>query len=371
MEIGKQTPNEILVKFKNDLENFKNATVKCGIIGRSGTGKSSLINAIAGEEVAVVGVIETTMDVKKPIIHNGIYFYDLPGCSTQNFKKENYINEFKIGDFDCVIMVTADRFYEDDLYLIEELIKIKVPVFAVRTKIDYSIERELRKGISEEDTLELVSKDLKEKLKGLNIMGIYLTSSDFPTRYDLSNLLRDISSKLNSFKREKFIAAVNITSNEMIKEKKKLAKTMVVRYAALSAANGLNPIPGTDVAVDLSLLFAMGKQIENLYGLDNNQWNYTNTLIKKETIIILTPKILNFAKKYITKEAIMILLKRAGVKVAAKSFIKWIPFVGQVIAAGIGFKMTSTIGNDMINDAEKLAIDILASIKNEAQDKLI
>jgi predicted GTPase len=39
---------EVLKKFKKDLESFKNTKVKCAIIGRSGTGKSSLINAIAG-----------------------------------------------------------------------------------------------------------------------------------------------------------------------------------------------------------------------------------------------------------------------------------------------------------------------------------
>ena len=52
---------EYLEKFKEELENFKKTKVKCRIIGRSGTGKSSLINAIVGEKIADVGVTETTM----------------------------------------------------------------------------------------------------------------------------------------------------------------------------------------------------------------------------------------------------------------------------------------------------------------------
>src|SRR5690554_5015457 len=99
MEFDKLSLNEVLKKFKQDLESYKNAKIKCGIIGRSGTGKSSLINAISGEDVAEVGEIETTMNVKEPIEHGGLLFYDLPGCSTSNFPKENYIDEFKIQEF--------------------------------------------------------------------------------------------------------------------------------------------------------------------------------------------------------------------------------------------------------------------------------
>jgi len=39
------------------------------------------------------------------------------------------------------------------------------------------------------------------------------------------------------------------------------------------------------------------------------------------------------------------------------------PLVGPAIAAGIGFKMTSSIGNDMINDAENIAKEILNTYK--------
>ena len=49
---------EYIEKIKEELENFKRTKVKCGIIGRSGTGKSSLINAIVGEEVVAVGKLK-------------------------------------------------------------------------------------------------------------------------------------------------------------------------------------------------------------------------------------------------------------------------------------------------------------------------
>jgi predicted GTPase len=105
MEMVKEDLQKILVQMSQDLNKFHSTKVKCGIIGRSGTGKSSLINAIVGEYIAEVGEVETTTEVK-PVEHKGLIFYDLPGCSTTSFPKEDYIDNFEIKNFDCVIIVS-------------------------------------------------------------------------------------------------------------------------------------------------------------------------------------------------------------------------------------------------------------------------
>lgn len=354
---------EVLKKFKKDLDSYKNAKIKCGIIGRSGTGKSSLINAIAGEEVAEVGEVETTMHVNEPIEHGGLLFYDLPGCSTSNFPKETYVDEFNIKEFDCVILVTADRFYEDDLFLIQELLRIKKPVYAVRTKIDYAVDRGLRRGISEKETYNKIYQNLLENLTGYRIKGVYLTSSDYPQEYDLSSLLEDIFTSLSNFKKERFIADINITSEKILLEKRIIADKIVSRYAALAAANGLNPIPGLDIGVDITLMVKMSKEVQSIYGLDAKQQEYNMKLLDKKSAKFIANKVLQYSSRYGGKEAIMLLLKKLSTAVATKTASKWIPFVGQVIAAGIGFKMTSWIGSDMINDAEEIAKETFNSFK--------
>lgn len=355
--------NEVLKKLKKDLESHKNTKIKCGIIGRSGTGKSSLINAIAGKEVAKTGPTETTMNVGKPIENGGLLFYDLPGCSTSNFPKESYIKELNIAEFDCVILVTADRFYEDDLFLIQELLNIKMPVYLVRTKLDFSIDRELRKGISATETYTKIHNNLTESLKGYRVKGIYLTSSDFPTEYDLSQLLEDILSNLELFKKEVFLANINITSEKILLEKRELSDKMVSRYSALAAANGLNPIPGVDVGVDIAIMVKMSKHIQDIYGLNEEQQAYNSQILDKKSAKFIATKAAQYAAKYGGKEAIMILLKKVSATLATKTVSKWIPFVGQAIAAGIGFKMTSWIGNDMINEAEEIAKETFESFK--------
>lgn len=364
MNIRDGNITQALEKCKADLENFKNAKVKCGIIGRSGTGKSSLINAIVGQEVSAVGEVETTMKVSEPIEHKGLLFYDLPGSSTINFPMDTYINTMGIKDFDCVILVTSDRFYEDDLYLITEIAKLKIPVFPVRTKLDFSVDRGHKRGISEEETYAGIYTDLKKNLDGHNVKGIYLTSADYPAKYDLNKLLDDISNSLNSIKRERFIADVNVISHNLLKEKRDLSTKLISRYAALSAANGLNPVPGLDVSVDLGLLYKMSTDLQEIYGLKKEQIHYSSSLLNDNKSKLIVAKALQFTSKYIGKEAILLLLKKAGMTFAKKEITKWIPFVGQAIAAGLGYKLTSSIGDNMLTDAEEIAIQTFDAIKS-------
>ncbi|RFC53358.1 GTPase [Brumimicrobium aurantiacum] len=356
-------PDNILKKIEKDLEEYQNTKIKCAIIGRSGTGKSSLINAIAGEEIAEVGEIETTMNIKDPFEINGLMFYDLPGCSTSKFPREQYIEKFKLSEFDSVILVTSDRFYEDDLYLIEELIKLKIPVFAVRTKIDFAVERGEKRGVSAGETCQLIYQNIEENLNGNKVNGIYLTSADYPKEYDLSKLLEDIFFSLNDFKRERFIADINITSQRILDEKRKIAEKIVMRHSALAAANGLNPVPGVDISLDIALMVKMSKEIQLIYGLNQEQQAFNIQYLDKKSAKFIATKILQYTSRYGGKEALMILLKRVGSSIATKTASKWVPFVGQAIAAGIGFKMTSWIGKDMINDAEEIAKETFEALK--------
>lgn len=48
---------------------------------------------------------------------------------------------------------------------------------------------------------------------------------------------------------------------------------------------------------------------------------------------------------------------------ATKSLSKWVPFVGQAIAAGIGFKMVFSLGEEMVEEGEKTAMEIFESFK--------
>src|SRR5690606_26499145 len=141
----------------------------------------------------------------------------------------------------------------------------------------------------------------------------YLISTESPLEYDLDKLLYDIANNLDKIKRERFIADVTATSKKMIKEKRVVADKLVSRYAALSAANGLNPIPGLDISVDLGLLLKMGNDISNIYGLNKESQEFYETFLDlshSSKVKSALAKASQYAAKYLGKEAIVILLKR-------------------------------------------------------------
>lgn len=66
--------------------------------------------------------------------------WDLPGVGTEKFPQASYLKSMGIRHFDLVVLITATRFTEAELMLMEELRRWKVPLFLVRSKIDIDIE---------------------------------------------------------------------------------------------------------------------------------------------------------------------------------------------------------------------------------------
>ena len=363
---AKQSINEHIDKMQKDYQKKKEAIVNIAISGQSGAGKSSLINAIVGKKVAEVGSTETTMEIKK-YESNGIHFSDLPGCGTLKFPKDTYIDNCKIGSFDAVIIVTANRFMENDFWLISEMVRLGRPIYLVRTKMDEAISNEMNdNGLTEYQTYEKVKSDIKNNIKSLVVSGIYLTTSRNSNKFDLPKLLIDVSANLDKIKRIRFLSDIAPLNKEILEDKKILAKDIVSYSAWASAANGLNPVPGLDISVDVGILVNMGKQISNIYGLSESSIKYLSAKMgSPASKISLEAKGSAYLAKFVAKEGVIILLKRLAVSVGSKTILKYIPFVGQAIAAGIGYKLTDSFGETLIKESNALAEEILSKCEQE------
>ena len=84
-------------------EEWKNVTINIGVIGQSGVGKSSFINAIRGLKSkdpggAPVGVNQTTTVARAyPHPNNEkLLLLDLPGVETPEFPRETYLNAIEV-----------------------------------------------------------------------------------------------------------------------------------------------------------------------------------------------------------------------------------------------------------------------------------
>ncbi len=120
-------------------------------------------------------------------------------------------------------------------------------------------------------------------------------------------------------------------------------QAVVNKYALAGAANGINPIPGLDVGVDAGICLKLMADVRERFGLkEDTAWK----LRQYEILLPLVKKVFDYA----TKEGVMFLLKSMG-----KSAAKYVPLIGQGIAAAAGYGMMKYFGKTYIEDCYQLA----------------
>ena len=92
----------------------------------------------------------------------------------------------------------------------------------------------------------------------------------------------------------------------------------------------------------------MMADIRQRFGLDITQ---EYTLRKYDVLLPLVDKVFSFA----TKEGVIILLKEISTKYFSKSAIKYVPLIGQLLAAISGYSLILLLGKTYINDCYELA----------------
>jgi uncharacterized protein (DUF697 family) len=170
----------------------------------------------------------------------------------------------------------------------------------------------------------------------------------------IDELSTEISKNLNSAKLERWYRGAKAYSERFLLEKKKACEKHITIAAAASAANALNPVPGTDIAVDISILIKLFKDIRDTYGL-------TDSFLHKlqQSAIPIVQNLASNVVKYATQGGILMLLKNFAGRQTTKEVTKFIPIIGQLIAASLGFAITHSAGNSYLNDCHKLAEEIL------------
>ncbi len=161
------------------------------IIGRPNVGKSTLLNRLAGEKIAIVSdKPQTTRNTIKTVITNSdcqMIFIDTPGIHKPQTKLGEYmvnVAESSISEVDAVLfLVEANETKPGagDLYIIEQLKKLKNPVFLVINKID---------RIKKEQILQIIN-NYKELADFSAIVPISAYNGD-----GVDILLKDITDKL-------------------------------------------------------------------------------------------------------------------------------------------------------------------------------
>jgi len=131
------------------------------------------------------------------------------------------------------------------------------------------------------------------------------------------------------------------------------------KRALFSAAASAVPIPFTDIATDIVLLRQIIPKISGKFGLSREQIDEYGP--EMAIVIYDAAKRLasNMIGKYITKELVIEILKRLGVRMTTKQVAKYVPIIGQVISAGISYGAMRLIIGSHINECSKVAETVM------------
>ena len=213
------------------LDEWKGVPLNVAVIGGSGVGKSAFINAIRhltadDKGAAKVGVTETTLNIRSFKHPNNpmLKFWDLPGVGTDKFPKATYLADIKVDRYDFFLLITADRFMENDTWLCNELHNRQKNFFFVRTKIDVDISNHKISHPSTHDEKAVINEIRKSTAKHLKANGfgdvpMFLIDNHELQKFQFKELEQQLINDFPDPKKLPLKLSLDATSKEAVQDK--------------------------------------------------------------------------------------------------------------------------------------------------------
>jgi len=390
---------------KEKLEEWKSTPVNLAVVGNSGVGKSSFINKIRDmtvqqkhPEYAPTDVVQSTMKPTKYEFPDNklIHLWDIPGAGTKEFSMQTYAKDMHFEKYDAFIILSADRFTENDGKIAQKIKDIGKPFYFGRTKMDQVMKNEQRERgdqFSETGTNEKIISDCHKNLgKAYEDNNIYLLCYEdedsfitkqkktftfqFPDNENIKiALVKDLPDKVKAA----LVLSMAAKSKELIAEKVRQLQVRMIWLSLVSGACGAVPVPGISLAIDLNIVAAETKfQIKQL-GIDGDAMSEKASVLgitssqfheriksvaardgyfKSHFYSIIT-NLIDFLQTYSgknkTDDKMLLLLKLPAMltafaaEEAAESGMKLIPIFGSTVAGIMSATCTATMLKLMLN----------------------
>ncbi len=134
---------------------------------------------------------------------------------------------------------------------------------------------------------------------------------------------------------------------------------LVARRALWSAGASALPIFGVDIAVDIHLLSRLIEEINAEFGLTPDQIERLHPKLKVATYSAIVGVGSNLIGRVVTRELLLKILTRSGVKLVSKNASRLVPIAGQMVSAAIGYSAFRAVGNKHIEACVQVAEEML------------
>ncbi|XP_022376895.1 T-cell-specific guanine nucleotide triphosphate-binding protein 1-like [Enhydra lutris kenyoni] len=266
------------------LRDIDNAPLNIAVIGESGAGKSSFINALLGvkqddENAAHTGPVEITLERAKYEYKKfpNVMLWDLPGLETTLLPRHEYLQKMKFGQYDIFIIVSAVRLKMNDLDLAVAIRKMKKHFYFVRTKVDLDLNN-LRtckpSTFNRDEILQRIRNDYVTHLENVN-MGdtqIFLVSSLELSDYDFQHLETTLLRELPTHKHQKqhiFMQYLSTVAEAAIDQRRDSLRQKVWLDALKARVLATIPFMSSIIDIDVVKLEETLSFYRSHFGLDD------------------------------------------------------------------------------------------------------
>jgi uncharacterized protein (DUF697 family) len=150
-------------------------------------------------------------------------------------------------------------------------------------------------------------------------------------------------------------------SADEIARVRETCRRLVKKRAAISAGVAAVPLPGVDIVSDLANFAVMVEEINKAFGLTPDQIERLQPrmrVVAYEAAAALGGMLVG---KIVTRELVLQLFKKSGMKLTARTVAKIVPFAGQVASAAIGFALFRQMGYQHVEACVKVAEKVVGA----------
>ena len=257
--------NREIISFNQQLFRLKEKKIRIGAYGKSGVGKSSVLNSLLKEDIFKTDIINgTTREIQaeewniKDQTLNSVELIDSPGFDFCDIKSPDKVYSC-INQSDIILFIVSGDLNRNELNEISALIKDGKKIIITVNKIDLFNKIELKEIIE----------SIKFKLpKDLNI----------PIIINSQNNLKNYMAKIINQHGEIFLTLNSLQSadklflqikEQRLKKRQKLAQSTIGKFSTIKASTvAVNPFILFDIAGSFAIDTALISELSKIYGLN-------------------------------------------------------------------------------------------------------